>query len=89
MSPLILAGWLACQTFDSVSTEVAISHGAQEVGPVMRYLNRPGRIGLKIGINIALLKRQRHIESKGLRWVFPVAMIGEGCMASIWNMRNR
>lgn len=78
MNPLILIAWLACQSFDGISTEMALKRpGAIELNPIMQK----GRIPIRLGVNIGALLWAHKSKSK----IIPVTMIASGCGAGMWN----
>lgn len=87
---LLYSSWIGCQSFDAISTAVALRNpGIIEGNPVMRG---PHIYAVKISVNVGLGFWQHayvrdHPQSKA-RFAIPVAMASAGCFAGMLNTRT-
>ena len=79
MNPFIIAAWLACQSLDAVTTEIAIKHyNGVEMNPFMQKARFP----IRIGVNLLGILVYRKTKTK----VVPSVAIATGCAAGTWNI---
>ena len=77
VSPLLLAAWLVCQSFDEGTTQYALRHNFHEGNGAMQHARTP----IKVSVNIAALLAYRKTRVKAIPWV----MAATGCTGGSWN----
>ena len=77
MNPLILTAWLACQTLDATTTQIALNRqGYSESNPIMKK----GHIPIRLSVNLAVIvmSKKKNLTAS----IFAVS----GCVVGSWNV---
>ena len=84
MTPFLFAAWIACQSFDAVTTAVALHRpGVVEANPLMRH----GGFAIRLSVNLGAAFVQRKTTGK-TRFALPAAFAASGCLAGTYNLRQ-
>lgn len=83
MNTLLLTAWIACQSFDGISTKIALNNsGMREGNPLGKKI-----YSLKIGVNIGAIIWYKKLPKEN-RKIIPIIFASTGCAAGIWNTKQ-